>query len=217
MSEQSRRPRITSAHIIAVLALVLGMAGSASAAIVITGKNIVNGTVTTKDVKNKTLLLKDIKPAERAKLKGQDGAPGASAFAPPPAGTLIVGGGLIQGYVAVASGQLTTYSPLGFTPVTPLSEDNPTRNLYFAPHASTFDNNENGTLCPGTAAAPDAAPGITCLYVAATTNVEPNSAAVYAGVTSNVEGADGHGFHVTPDATAIGQMIFRYVWAYRAP
>jgi hypothetical protein len=209
-----QRPKITSAHIIAVAALVISCAGSASAAIVITSAQIKDGTVTTKDIKNRTLQLRDINPTDRAKLKGADGA---SAFEPPPAGTLVVGGGLIQGYVATAGGQLTTYTALGFTPAAPLSEDNPTRNVYFAPHASVIDTTENGTLCPGTAAAPDATPGITCIYVAATTNVEPNSTAVYAGVTASTEGADGHGFNVTPDANAVGQMIFRYVWAYRAP
>ena len=70
------RPQVTSAHAIAVLALVVGMAGSATAAALITGADIENGTVTSKDIKDKNLKLKDFKPSERKKLKGEPGPQG---------------------------------------------------------------------------------------------------------------------------------------------
>jgi hypothetical protein len=193
------------------------MAGSASAAIVITGKNIVNGTVTTKDVKNKTLLLKDIKPAERAKLKGQDGAPGASAFAPPPSGTLVVGGGILSGDTDGAGIELRYFSPLPFKGAVPFSEDGSGRNIFFAPNAATFDSGESAVLCSGTDDAPTPTAGFLCIYTVATTNVQANSTAVYAGVQNNADGADSTGFNITPNSNAAGTLTYRYVWAYRAP
>jgi hypothetical protein len=204
------RPKFTSAHAVAVLALVIGMAGSATAAAVITGKQIVNGTVTTNDIKDKTLLVRDIKPTERAKLRGP------SPYAPPPSGKLIVGGGIVSGYTA-ASQELRGYAPLGFVPADPLSEDDPARTIYFAPSASTEDGDENGTLCQGTSDAPAPTPGLVCVYAANSTNVEINSANVFAGVETTADGADNSGFMVTPDSTGAGVMTFRYVWAYRAP
>lgn len=204
------RPRFTSAHIIAVLALVVGMAGSATAAAMITGKQIVNGTVTTNDIKDKSLLARDIKPAERAKLKGP------SPYAPPPSGKLIKGGGIVSGYTANAS-ELRGYAPLGFVPADPLSEDDPARTVYFAPSAETEDGDENGTLCQGTADAPAPTPGILCVYAANSQNVAANSTNVFAGVETNSDGADNSGFMVTPDSTGAAVMTFRYVWAYRAP
>jgi hypothetical protein len=205
------RPKLTSAHVIAVLALVVGMAGSATAAAMITGKQIANGTVTTNDIKDKSLLVRDIKPAERAKLKGP------SPYAPPPSGKLIKGGGIVSGY-ANDGQELRGYAPLGFVPADPLSEDDPARTIYFAPSALTEDGDENGTLCQGTPEAPAPTAGLLCVYVANSTNVEANSANVFAGVETTADGADNAGFMVTPDSAADAVvMTFRYVWAYRAP
>ena len=46
---------------VAILALVIAMSSSATAALVITGNQIKNGSVTGKDIKNKSLTGKDIK------------------------------------------------------------------------------------------------------------------------------------------------------------
>jgi hypothetical protein len=205
------RPKFTSAHIIAVLALVLGMAGSATAAAMITGKQIANGTVTTHDIKDKTLLVKDVKPAERAKLRGP------SPYAPPPSGKLIRGGGIISGYTDAANTKLRGFAPLGFVPAQALSEDDPARTIYFAPSASTEDGDENGTLCQGTGDAPVPTPGILCVYIGNVANVEANSANVFAGVENNADGADNSGFVVTVDSDGADVLAFRYVWAYQAP
>jgi hypothetical protein len=49
------------ALVVAVVALVMALGGSAYAAIVITGKNVRNGTLVGADIKNKSLAGKDIK------------------------------------------------------------------------------------------------------------------------------------------------------------
>lgn len=60
---------------VAAVVLAVAMASSATAALMITGKNIKNETVTTKDVKNGTLKVDDISAAARAALQGTPGAP----------------------------------------------------------------------------------------------------------------------------------------------
>lgn len=75
--------RNLSSHALAVVAIVLACAGSATAAIKISGKQIVNGTVTSADVRDKSLLPKDFKgglpkgPTGPAGPAGNPGAPGA--------------------------------------------------------------------------------------------------------------------------------------------
>jgi hypothetical protein len=207
-----QRPRITSAHVIAVVALVLAMAGSATAAALITSKQIQDDTILSRDVKNKTLLVADIKPEERVKLRG----PGP--FAPPPSGSLVVGAGVVQGYVPNVSGQLTGFASLGFTPKKPLDDDIGVRNIWFGPSVDASDAYENATACPGSADEPSASPGVTCVYVVSSGNVEADSTEVFAGVsTVPADGGEPYGFIVAPDAQAISQLVFRYVWAYRAP
>ncbi|MCW2834862.1 MAG: hypothetical protein JWN68_2815 [Nocardioides sp.] len=91
--------RIRAVHVVAAGAIVVAMGGSATAAAVITGKQIKDNTVTSKDIKNGSLQVKDFKASEATKLSGPagtnvtngtngtNGAAGASAFAPPPSGT----------------------------------------------------------------------------------------------------------------------------------
>ena len=70
------RPRFT--FIIAGLALVVAMGGSATAAAIITGKQIQDNSVTTKDIKNGSLLLKDFQSSQRSQLQGATGSTGAT-------------------------------------------------------------------------------------------------------------------------------------------
>jgi hypothetical protein len=70
------RPPVTlsPALVVSVLALVLALAGGATAATLITGAQIKNGSITGRDVKDKSLTAKDFKGS----LRGADGPQGAT-------------------------------------------------------------------------------------------------------------------------------------------
>ena len=56
-----RRFLPSPAMVVAVVALIVSLSGSAYAAFVITGKNIKNGTVTTRDIRNHSLRGSDVR------------------------------------------------------------------------------------------------------------------------------------------------------------
>jgi hypothetical protein len=74
--------------LVAGLVLVLSAGAGATAALVITGKQIKDGSVTGKDIKNRSLALRDLKRSTKVKLRGARGATGATGPAGPvgPAG-----------------------------------------------------------------------------------------------------------------------------------
>ena len=69
--------------IVAVVALVVSAGAGATAARLITGKDIKNGTVTSADVKNKSLKAKDFSARAKSKLRGPTGATGATGATGP--------------------------------------------------------------------------------------------------------------------------------------
>jgi hypothetical protein len=75
--------------------LVMSAAGGATAALVITGKQIKDNSITTKDVKNGTLKSKDLAAATVAALEGNTGATGPAGPTGPqgPAGPTGATGG----------------------------------------------------------------------------------------------------------------------------
>ena len=224
------RPQVTSAHAIAVVALVVGMAGSATAAALITGAEIQDGTVSTKDIKDKNLKLKDFKPSERDKLKGEQGppgppglpgtpgAPGPSAFGPPPSGTLVKGGGVLNAYTSAGGTVLRDYAPLPFTTSPALSREAP-RNLYYEPSNEAAAAEESAALCTGNYTNPTPTAGTLCVYPVSTDNenVAANQGQLYPGTAISGDAAESNGFYVYVVSAAAGTMEFRYVWAYLAP
>jgi Collagen triple helix repeat (20 copies) len=64
------------AMVVAIVALLAALSGSATAAFVMTGKQIKDGTVTGKDVKNRTLGTKKLSKKAVSSLKGQRGPAG---------------------------------------------------------------------------------------------------------------------------------------------
>lgn len=232
---------ITSAHLIALLALFVSLGGTATAAIVISGRNIKNESVTSADIKNGSLLSKDFKSSELGKLKGAKGDTGAtgatgaagavgaagakgdrgaSAFDPPPSGTTIKGGGILSTNVSSGTPTLQIYSPLPFKLSVPLDDVGTGRNFYFGgTDASYLGGESDTTKCAGTAAAPVTEPGIFCVYAVGTpANVQAGTATLFGGVNTGAtpDLAEQTGFYIRLTGTA-GDVLFRYVWAYTAP
>ena len=170
------------------------MAGSATAASLITGAQIKDNSVTGRDIKDESLTLADVKPSAAKALKGKRGPAGApgpkgvkgdtgprgangpqgvagptgpaglSLLSPPPSGQLVVGGGILD---ANAGGDLSVrgYSQLTFVAATPFLNAGPDRNLWYAPSPSTANTEENGAKCVGTALAPNPVAGTLCVYM----------------------------------------------------
>lgn len=61
MKTQMRVPRFTPAMAVAILAIVIALSSSATAALMITGAQIKNGSVTGKDLKKKSVAAKHLK------------------------------------------------------------------------------------------------------------------------------------------------------------
>jgi hypothetical protein len=83
MTSKSRLP--SPSLIVALLALVMACAGTATAASLISGKEIKKNTVTSKQIKNRTLRMKDLHGSATKALKGRKGDQGDPG-APGPVG-----------------------------------------------------------------------------------------------------------------------------------
>lgn len=199
----------------------------ADAARTVTGKDIKNGSVTGKDVKDGSVQAADLSAAAVSQLKGatgatgatgpagQTGPAGASAFAPPPSGTVVRGGGLLSVDVS-GDTYLRSCTPLPVTTTRPLSDSSGSRSVLFG--ASTFAAPVlvDAARCPGTFAAPTAAAGTLCVYVATTANMEPTSGELYAGSAADSDGADSAGSYLGGLTQGAGPAIVRYTWACTA-
>jgi hypothetical protein len=62
--------------VVAIVALIVALGGSAYAAVKLNGKNIKNGTITGNKLKNKTITTKKLSGSTVAALKGQKGDAG---------------------------------------------------------------------------------------------------------------------------------------------
>jgi hypothetical protein len=80
--------------LIAPVALFIALSGSATAALLITGRNVKNGSLTGADVRNGSLSVKDVKASERRKLKGPKGDSGPKGDTGPSTGPA---GGVLKG------------------------------------------------------------------------------------------------------------------------
>ncbi len=222
MPRTQRRFAGLPALVVAVLALVVALGGTATAASLITSRQIKDNTITTKDVKNGTLLLKDFKRSEAAKLRGKagvNGKNGASAFAPPPSGTVVKGGGVLTAQVSAGGVALRTFSPLPIVTAAAIDDTMPGQNLFFGATGGFADAAfEDATKCPGTPEAPTATPGNLCIYVTSSGNVTAGSGELYAGADpTDGDAAEHSGFYLLGGSAAAGGLLVRYVWIYRAP
>jgi len=82
-------PRTALVVLVAAIALMATAGAGATAALMITGKQIKDSSVTSQDIKNNSLKVKDLSARAQAKLKGRTGATGAAGARGPagPAGT----------------------------------------------------------------------------------------------------------------------------------
>jgi hypothetical protein len=111
------RQRLSYANVVATLALFVALGGSATAALVITGKNVKNGSLTGSDLKNgsvgsvdvkdNTLLAKDFKAGQIP--AGPQGPPGTSTRLYTKFERLTVpASGLLRQNIECDSGDVTT-------------------------------------------------------------------------------------------------------------
>ncbi|HEX8781703.1 MAG TPA: hypothetical protein VF728_11120 [Nocardioides sp.] len=70
------RSRHTIVIAVAALLLAVSFAGGATAARLVTGQQIKDGTVTSRDVQDRSLKVRDLAPAARDSLRGQQGPAG---------------------------------------------------------------------------------------------------------------------------------------------
>lgn len=95
-----RRP--SPALVVAIVALFVAFSGTATAALVMTGKDIKNGTITGKDVKNRSLGTRDLSKKAVSSLK-RHAPPGTEQGAAGPAGPA----GPSKAYVDNLAGPIT--------------------------------------------------------------------------------------------------------------
>lgn len=69
-------PRTAMTIVVAALALMLAAGTGATASLLITGKQIKDGSVAGADIKNRSLKVKDLSTKAKAKLKGATGPGG---------------------------------------------------------------------------------------------------------------------------------------------
>ncbi len=220
-----------------ILGLLVATAGTATAAKLITGKQIKDGSIGAKDL-NKAVRARLAKVgaagprgakgdpgSQGAKgdpgsqgAKGDPGARGPSAFDPVPSGVTFIGGGVLDGYVPGVAATMRSYSALPARLAAPLKAPGAARNVFFAPGTANADPASVSPSCEGSADVPSAPSGLLCVYVKNQSNVFAGSALqVNAGASSSSDGADGSGFFVAASSAAAGELLVQYVWAYTAP
>jgi hypothetical protein len=222
------RTRATFANVTALLALVVALGGSATAAVLITGKNVKDGSLSGVDVKNESLLSADIKNGSlQAKdfkagvlqsgargaqglqgVAGPKGDQGAAGVTPEtlPSGRTVRGGFSEDKYAPGAgAGIAATISfPLPLTAA-------PATNVVLPGGAST-------SQCPGSLGDPQAAPGQLCAYVESIDNLA--SPICLTSLSANTCGeANRFGASVQSSSSSATPIAIRLrgTWAVTAP
>jgi hypothetical protein len=225
------RPQLPSpAMVVAILALVVALSGSAIAAVIVSspsqlGKNVVTGkkikknAVTSKKVKDHSLLGKDFKsgqlPAGAKGDKGDKGDPGTSVFASSlPSGQTMKG--VWGGRFPTPTANTYQDSPrIGFPVPAPAGLTD--AQVSFPAGTANAAPADLDPTCTGTAEAPTAPAGKVCVYV------DSQSASVTSLVAQQLDGENseqsklGFGVVVTATGAANASTVARGTWAYTAP
>jgi hypothetical protein len=201
-----------------VLAFVLGLAiatvGTATAANLITGKEIKNGSIAMKDL-SKSVREKLGKAGARGPQgdAGASGAPGSKGDRGISAWETIPSGVTVRGSEAIglpSDGNGASYQQtFSLGARAPVALSNATVN--FATDA-TSQTTDDDAACTGSNSAPTAPPGKVCIYPGALDNINNLS-----GV-AHVSGGE-YSFRVVWSAStaAPNGMFLTFTWAYSAP
>jgi hypothetical protein len=229
------RPRVPSpAMVVASIALVVALSGTAVAAVIISspsqlGKNVVTGkkikknAVTTKKVKNKSLLAADFKtgqlPAGAKGDKGDKGDAGTSVFnSSIPSGQTVKG--IWGGRFPTPTADTYSIGPrIGFPVPAPAGLTD--AQVSFPPGTPTVAAGDQDAACTGTVQLPTAPAGKVCVYVdALSTGAAPSVSALGAQQLDGENSEQsklGWGIVITATGTANGSVLARGTWAYTAP
>lgn len=229
------RPQLPSpAMVVAILALVVALSGSAIAAVIVSspsqlGKNVVTGkkikknAVTSKKVKDRSLLRKDFKsgqlPAGAKGDKGDKGDAGTSVFnSSIPSGQTVKG--VWGGRFATPTPDTYSFNPrVGFPVAAPVGLAD--AQVSFPAGTALAAPGDQDPTCAGSADVPTAPAGKVCVYVdAVTTGAAPNVtslAATQLDGENSEQSKLGFGVAITATGLANGSVQARGTWAYTAP
>jgi len=219
--------------VLATVALVVALSGSAVAAVIISkpsqlGKNVVTAkkikknAVTSKKVKDRSLLAKDFKAGQLREgaqgpqgLKGDKGDPGTSVFnSSIPSGQTVKG--VWGGLFATPTANTYSYAPrVPFPVAAPVGLTD--AQVSFAAGTTNAPAGEQDASCTGTAQAPTAPAGKVCLYV----DFQSASVTALDGLQLDGENSEqsklGFAVAVTATGAANASTNARGTWAYTAP
>ncbi len=189
-----------------VLGLVVATAGTATAARLITGKQIKDGSISKKDL-SKAVRAELTAPGHPGAqgipgvkgdpgAKGDSGTPGRSALTPLQTGESVTGGYYITMFAGGGGAWVPSAIPFPAPP-----KDIVVREVQDGPK----------THCPGDVAAPRADPGYVCVFEKSTTASLASSDLFQGTYDADAGRTYGFALYTTSAGTTYG------VWAYTAP
>jgi hypothetical protein len=213
--------------VVAILALVVALSGSAVAAVivssprqlaknVVTGKKIKKNAVTSKKVKDGSLLGKDFKTGQLpAGAKGDKGDAGTSVFnSSIPSGQTVKG--VWGGTYATPTINTYFFAPrIGFPVPAPAGLTD--AQVSFPVGTTDAGPSDQDATCTGSADVPTAPAGKVCVYV------DSLSANVTTLIASQLDGENteqsklGFGVQMAATGAADGTATARGTWAFTAP
>jgi hypothetical protein len=201
---RSIRRHVSYANVVATMALVFAMGGSAIAA---------RHYLITNTTQIKPSVLKSLKGRAGPKgatglqgVQGKEGAPGKGAPTVLQSGKTEIGT-----YSAWGAGDPTVYVGASVTFQTPLSGALDGSHVKFVPRETSGAPN-----CPGTAAAPTALSGYLCVYETVAAAATYGGEGIFPQSTGSGNGSDPYGFGIYFAAAAGGDFDYG-TWAVTAP
>ncbi|MGB0101019.1 MAG: hypothetical protein WBP61_12140 [Nocardioides sp.] len=161
---------LSPAMLVALLALVVALSGSAYAAKLISSKDIKNNSVTGKDLKNNSVTGKDLKKGA-VQLSDLSNSVKASLSDTWDPSSTLVPGKTITGSVYYAISANQADQQLDQAIAFPARAPQPVEATVFAPDFSDLSTGDDAR-CTGSYDLPTAPPGLLCAYLVGTGNVD---------------------------------------------